>query len=52
MYTSHPLRNRRFSLLFLLSLFSITFFRTTIAVGAEDECGNEADTRVFFPRPQ
>ncbi len=48
MHTRPPLSNCRFSLLILL--FSMTFFR--IAIAAEDECGNEVDTRIFFSPPQ
>ena len=48
MYACPSLSHRRFSLLFLLSLLSITLFRVAIAADPEDECGNAADTRVFF----
>lgn len=49
MRTCSPLSNRRFSLLILLSFFSIIlFFRVAIAADEGDECGNTADTRVFF----
>lgn len=51
MHTSHPLRNRRLllSLLFLLSLLTLTFFRAAIAADAEDDCSNTANAIIVFP---